>query len=437
MENTNPGVPQFDMAALSTMIAEQVRATVDAVAPKAEQKAVEVNPSPAEPKPEVTGERVPSWEARAVRYLNASSKLTKADSLDERKQYEAEIMEISRQARAAADWQKGEEETEARDTIAAAGLSKKAQKRLHSTLSGPAGEFLLPKPFLAQVFSITEEYGVARRYFQSIPMGSKDLDLKNVATKPSATWTGEGSLFTESDIVLGEQKLTTTKLSTITSWTTEQDEDQAISLLSVYAQNVGESFAEKEDLAAFIGNGTSTYGGFTGLANYAGVEDFTMGSGDLAIADIVEDDLRATLKGLTEAKRRGGMWFMHYDVWDHITKMENSDGFRLHTTNIEGGAIMKLFGYPVVLVEAMPNPTGDLASETFAVFGNPSRFLMGQRRGLSVDTSREAVLSNGAGAITYNAYQADGQLLRMSERVGFQVPTAYQGAIATLKAAAT
>lgn len=435
MENTNTGVPQFDMAALSTMIAEQVRATVDAVAPKAEQKAVEVNPAPAEAKPEVKGERVPQWERRAVKLLNASVKMSRADNEQERMQAAAEIAEIERQTRAAADWQKGEEDAEAKEVISAAGLSKKAQKRLHSTLSGPAGEFLLPKPFLAQVFSITEEYGVARRYFQSIPMGSKDLDLKNVATKPSAVWTGEGANFTESDLVLGEQKLTVAKLSTITSWTTEQDEDQAISLLSVYAQNVGESFAEKEDLAAFIGDGTSTYGGFTGLANYAGVEAFTMGSGDLAIADIVEADLRATLKGLTQAKRSGGMWFMHYDVWDHITKLENTAGFRIHTASIEGGTIMRLFGYPVVLVEAMPNPTGDDASETFAVFGNPSRFLMGQRRGLSVDTSREAILSNSSGVVTYNAYQADGQLLRMSERVGFQVPTAYQGAIATLKAA--
>jgi len=433
---SNTGVPAFDMAALSAMVAEQVRATVEAVAPAKPAQAVTINPAPADVKPEVKGERALPWERRAVRYLNAAAGLAsgQADETERRKHADT-IAEIDRQTRSMLDWQKGEEEKEANDIVAASGLSLKAQKRLHSTLSGPAGEFLLPKPFLAQVFSIIEEYGVARRVFQNIPMTSKDLDLKNVATKPTATWTGEGANFTESDLVLGEQKLSVAKLSVITSWTTEQDEDQAIGLLPVYALNVGESFAQKEDEAAFIGDGTSTYGGFTGLTGYAGATTFTMGSGDLAIADIVEADLRSVLTSLTEAKRRGGQWFMHYDVWNRITQLENTAGYRLVQPDLTGAAIQRLLGYPVVLVEAMPNPSGDSANAVLAVFGNPARFMMGQRRGMSVDTSREAVLSNAAGAVTYNAYQADGQLLRMSERVGFQVPTAYQPAIGLLKAA--
>jgi HK97 family phage major capsid protein len=419
------------------MVAEQVRATLDAVAPQKPAAAPVVNPNAnTDAAPAVKGERVPSWGARTIRYLNAAATLSGGDASEAERRKAAEaIAEIDRQTRAAADWQKGEEDKEAGDIITAAGLSRKAQQRLHSTLSGPAGEFLLPKPFLAQVFTIIEEYGVARRVFQSVPMVSKDLDLKNVTTKPSATWTGEGANFTESDLVLSEQKLATSKLSVITSWTTEQEEDQAIALLPVYAQNVGESFAQKEDEAAFIGDGTSTYGGFTGLTKYAGATAFTMGSGDLAIADITEADLRSVLTGLTEAKRMGGQWFMHYDVWNHITGLENTAGYRLVQPDLTGQAVQRLLGYPVVLVEAMPNPSGDQASEVFAVFGNPSRFLMGQRRGMSVDTSREAVLSNSSGAVTYNAYQADGQLLRMSERIGFQVPTAYQSAIGLLKAA--
>lgn len=441
MESNTPqeqNAPAFDMDALSRMVAEQVRATVDAIAPEQPEQGVVVNPRAAEAKPEVKGERVPEWDRRAVRYLNAAATLSSGQADEKERREAAEtIAEVDRQTRAAMDWQRQEEEDEAREIIAASGLSKKAEKRLHSTLTGPAGEFLLPKPFLAQVFTIIEEYGVARRVFQNVPMTSKDLDLKNVGTKPTATWTGEGANFTESDLVLSEQKLTTAKLAVITSWTTEQDEDQAIALLPVYAQNVGESFAQKEDEAAFIGDGTSTYGGFTGLTKYAGVVTTTMGSGDLAISDIAEGDLRAVLTSLTEAKRRGGQWFMHYDVWNHVTQLENTAGYRLVQPDLTGMAVQRLLGYPVVLVEAMNNPVGDDASTELVVFGSPSRFLMGQRRGMSVDTSREAVLSNAAGAVTYNAYQADGQLLRMSERIGFQVPTAYQGSIGVLKTAAS
>jgi HK97 family phage major capsid protein len=388
-------------------------------------------------KPEVKGDRVPEWGRRAVRYLNAAAGLSSDAGDMDRRKYADQIAEIERQTRSMLDWQKGEEDKEASDIIAASGLSLKAQQRLHSTITGPAGEFLLPKPFLAQVFTIIEAYGVARRVFQSVPMVSKDLDLKNVATKPTASWTGEGNNFTESDIVLGEQKLTTNKLAVITSWTTEQDEDQAIALLPVYAQNVGESFAQKEDLAAFVGDGTSTYGGFTGLVEYTNATITTMGSGLLAISDITEAHLRSVLKSLTEAKRMGGQWFFHYDVWNHIAQLENTAGFRLVQPDLTGAPVQRLLGYPVTIVEVMHHPTGDQANTELIAFGNPSRFLMGQRRGMSVDTSREAVLSNSSGVVTYNAYQADGQLLRMSERIGFNVPTAYQSSIGILKTAAS
>lgn len=98
---------------------------------------------------------------------------------------------------------------------------------------------------------------------------------------------------------------------------------------------------------------------------------------------------------------------------------------------------MSLLGYPVEILEAMPNTSGDVTTQTsFVWFCDTSRVLMGTARGLSVDTSREAVLSDSSGAITFNAYQQDGELLRLSERVGFQCPTANQAGIAVLRTAA-
>ena len=439
MENKdNTGVPQFDTAALSAMIAEQVRASVDALAPKNEQKPLEINQRKAdEAKPEVKGERLPAWQARTSRILNLYSRLAGADDYGVKRSIEGQLAEMATQQRGALDWQKGEEDKEVERIIGKSGLSGDVQQRLHSTLSGAAGEYLLPKPFMAMVHVVIEEYGDVRRLFTVVPMTSADLDLKNVATKPTATWTGQGANFTESDIAFSEQKLTAAKLAVITSWTTEQDEDQAIALLPNYARSVGESFASSEDLAGLVGDGTSTYGGFTGLLKYSGVTTTTGATGVLAIGDITEAHVRALPASLTKAGRRNARFLMHYDVWDHISQLENTAGFRVVMPNIAAGIPASLLGCPVEIAEAMPNPTGDNASTELFAFGDFSRAYMGNRLGMSIDVSGDAVISDASGNVTYNAFQADGQLMRMSERVGFQMPTAYQPYVAVFKTAAS
>ena len=440
MENTdNTGVPTFDMDALSAMIAEQVRATVDAIAPKKEQAPVEINQRAAEAdeKPAVKGERIDPWQKRTAKVLSLHAKIARSDDYGQRQALQAQVAEIATKQRSATDWQKGEEEKEVAAIIGRSGLSADVQQRLHSTLSGPAGEFLLPKPFMAQVHVVIEEYGDVRRLFTTIPMTSADLDLKNVATKPTATWTGQGANFTESDMAFGEQKLSAAKLAVITSWTMEQEEDQAIALLPNYARTVGESFAQSEDEAGLIGNGTSTYGGFTGLLNYSGVTTTTGATGVLAIGDITEAHVRALPMSLTKAGRARAKFLMHYDVWDHISQLENTAGFRVVQPNITAGIPASLLGYPVEIAEAMPNPTGDNASTQLFAFGDFSRVYMGLRRGMSIDVSGDAVISDSSGNVTYNAFQADGQLMKMSERIGFQMPTAYQPYVAVFKTAAS
>lgn len=411
---------------------------LNAKAPKREKREIEINPNAnAEKQPAVKIDREYLWQKRAVKYLNAATTLANSDNYEEKCAAQEQIAQLQTVTRSLSSFQIAEEEKEVDAIIAESGLSRRVQSRLHSTLTGPSGEFLLPKPFLAEVFTIIEEYGDVRRLFRMIPMVSKDLDLKNIATKPVVTWAGEAVRLTESDLTLGEQKITTNKLGAITSWSNEQQEDQAIALLPLYTREIGESLAQEEDESGLIGDGTSAYGGFTGVINYSGVVTTTMGSGDLAITDIAEADLRSMLKSLTKAKRRRGRWLLHYDVWDHIKTLENGSGYRIVQPTITDGGPMTLLGYPVEILEAMPNPSGDNASTILGAFVDPSRVLMGQRRGLSVETSRDAVLSDANGVVTFNSFQQDGQLLRITERIGFQCPTAHQGAIAVLKTAAS
>lgn len=382
------------------------------------------------------------WRRRAVRYFNAL--VTKKDNNEEG---ERMLNKLRREVEGISDEQWLTEDKEAARTIDDSDLPSQKKHtlksvlelRLHTTSTSdtPKAGYLLPKPFLAEVFVIVEQYGVARRNFMTIPMISKDLDLKNVSTKVVSYWTDEGSNITASDLVFAEGQLTNKKLAGLTSWTTELEEDMAISLLPVVAQLFAESIAKKEDEAAFIGDGSSTYGSFTGLGNLGSAEYVTGGSGETTPAFLAEEDLRAAKNALSEARQVGAKWFMHRTVWDAICKLEDGGGNRIVQENLRNNAEKQLLGFPVETVEVMPTYTGASADTPFIILGNPMRALMGLRRGVTADISREAIIQNGSGTVIYNAFQGDGALLRITERVGFKVPSAYEDAFAVVQTAAS
>lgn len=387
-------------------------------------------------------DRAPDWMRRTVRYFNALA--TKKDDPEKANEM---LNALRKDVQGITPRQYSDEMKEASEVIKSSGLSSVKQHALKSALEieerlqttsttdTPKTGFLLPKPFLAEVFVIVEQYSVVRRHFRTIPMTSKSLDLKNVATKVTAAWTDEGSNITASDLVLSEQQLEVNKLAGITSWTSELEEDQAIALLPIVQELFGEAISEKEDRAGLLGDGSSTYGGFTGLLNLSNAEEITFSGGDDAGSDLSETYLRQAKNALSEARQRGAAWIMHRSTQEHVAQLENTAGFRIFQENIQGGTPNMLLGFPIITSEVMPAITAVEGDDPFIVLGNYSRALIGMRRGITADISREAVLQDGAGDIVYNAYQGDGALLRITERVGFKVPTAYENAFAVIKTA--
>ena len=391
------------------------------------------------------------WSRRTVRYFDALA--TGKDSQEESVRM---VAQLRRTAGSLPDEQLRAEETEANATIeraAAAGWISDGQAkrlraflevgeftRLHTTSTAdvPKAGYLLPKPFLAEVFVIVEQYGFARRYFRAVPMTGpgNELDLKNVAGKPAVGWVGEGANFPITDVVFGEGKLTVAKLAAITSWTTELEEDQAIALLPIVAELFAEAFGEAEDKAGLIGDGSAAYGGNVGVLNLPNAQVVTLGAGLTTGAGFGETAARAADDRLSLARRTGAMWAMHRSFRNLLARLENGAGYRIFQETITGQAPDTLLGYPIAYSEVLPSVDEVAAGDRFAALGRFSRTLMGQKRQITADISREAVLQDDQGDIVYNAFQADGALLRISERVGYQTPDAVQSAYVVLRAAA-
>ncbi|WP_441001306.1 phage major capsid protein [Fodinibius sp. SL11] len=393
---------------------------------------------------QVGDDRAPDWMRRTVRYFNALA-MRKEDSV----KADEMMQSLKRDVKQMNDRQRRDEHKEAADIIDSSGLSRIKRHALKSSLdiderlqttsttnTAKTG-YLLPKPFLAEVFVIVEQYGVCRQLFRTVPMTNKSVDLKNVVSKVVAYWTSEGNNIDFSDLVLGEGQLEVSKLAGITSWTTELEEDMAISLLPLVQDLFGESIAEKEDKAGLLGDGSASFGGYTGLANLSGAQTVTFSSTETSASDLSEQYLRDARNKLSEARQQGAVWIMNRTVKDHIEQFESGGGDRIFQSNISGTGPDTLLGKPIELAEAMPTMTDVSADEPFIIFGNPSRTLMGMRRGLTADISREAILQNADDSIAFNAFQGDGALLRLTERVGFKTPAAYEDAFVTINTAAS
>lgn len=444
-------------AKILQLLAKQ-EATIAVSENGAERKSLVINPDAQGDMPKVTGERVPEWKTRSLRSIRGVAG-SQSNNHSTRQRSAALLVESDRQFFAMADSQR-EDEMKIATNIAKDAMDDKridakayrrivnllddqeektllSEKRTHSTLTGPAGEFLVPKPMLATIFTHIEEYGLAFRLGQNINLTSKDLELNSIATAPTATWVGETERFTESDMVLGQNVLTTSKLGAVSSISMEQEEDQITPLIPMWLAKVGENIALELDQSFFHGDGTATFGQFIGITNAASVNTTTLGASDLNFSNVVEGDFRTTRETLSVTRRSGARWVMHRGLWNVAEQFESSVGARIVQSMLTAEAPRFLLGHPVELSEAFVDATADVANVDFAILGNFNRTLVGQRRGITVETSTDAVLSSAAGVVTTNAFQQDIMLVKISIRVGHQTPTGLQDGYAVMNAPAS
>ena len=416
------GLTDVEREAVAAVVKETFSSTVSATAKDTAERTF--NELVAKRDIEVGDDLNPMWAKHTARFLNAfaqSADGDKSSAMELMKSFNEDRQKLNENA-------KKYEAKEAMRIVRESGLNKVSQMRIQSTLSDAAGQFLLPKPFLAEMFVTLEEFGVARRLFRGIPMGSKNLDLKDVATKPAVFWEAENAKITETSVAFGEKQLVAKKMAALLPWTLELEEDEVFGVVSLASQLFGEAIAFKEDSAGFVGGGVAdtANGGFTGMLNLANAVVYNIGgapgSGKMAISDVTADDFSIASYSISQAKRRGARWFIHDSVQGVLERLKDNEGQYIYRQP-GAGQPATLWGYPIEWVDVLPGTaTDDQTGLRFAAFGNPANMLFGTRRGITFDIGREAVILDDTAANSYSAFQQDGAVLRVTQRLGFQTP---------------
>lgn len=265
------------------------------------------------------------------------------------------------------------------------------------TGSNTLGGFLVPQEFSQAVIDLRESYGVLRQNIRVTPMGSDAMSIPKRLTGVTAYAVGDNQEITASDKTWEGVELIAKKWGALVKYSSELAEDAFISMADDLASEIAYAFAKIEDQSAFIGDGTSTYHGVTGITpkandgNHAAAL-YTAASGNTAFSTLDNADFEGMMGKLPQYAAANAKWYIsRVGYYQSMQRLMDAAGGVTMTELSNGIRVPMYLGYPVVFNQIMNVTTGAQASTAgLAIFGDLSLAVaMGERRGFSVAVSTD------------------------------------------------
>lgn len=254
------------------------------------------------------------------------------------------------------------------------------------------GGFLVPIEMERSIINLREERGVLRREAMVVPMASDTLHMPRRSSGVTAYWTGELSEITPSDPTLDNVELTVKKLAALVRMSSEVNEDTVISLADFVTSEIAYAFADKEDLAGFLGDATSTYGGIVGIKNaLADGSEYEAIAGNTAFSTLDMADFESMIGKLPLYALQNAKWYISRAGWAaSMQRLLDAAGGNTMQNLMSGSGPMFL-GFPVVWVQVMNSTlSAQTSTEGLCYFGDLRQGVkLGTRRGMSIAMSTD------------------------------------------------
>lgn len=278
----------------------------------------------------------------------------------------------------------------------------------------------VPEEFGSDMIKLREEFGAARKLCKMVPMSSDTRTDPRWVSGLTSSFTGEGSAASESSMVHQTVRLTAKKMTCLSTYSSELDEDSVMDFAQTLQTEMAYSDALKEDQCLVDGDGTSTYGGIRGLKSQfatttigtaPGYRDATGTTwGAITLTDVI------TLISVVPVYAQAGMQFLcssqfYYQV---MVPLLNAAG-GVTGTELQNGFRKPMFqGIPVMFSQVMP-----IVTATSGIMVMLGRFDLstsfGDRRRQTIEFSREATIGST------NLFESDLVAVKSSQRIDINV----------------
>lgn len=283
--------------------------------------------------------------------------------------------------------------------------------------------FLVPDEFQNDLIDLREKFGVFRQNAKVVPMASDTRSDPRRVNGVTAYFVGESTAAALSDKQWDRVRLTAKKLMVLTKYSNELNEDAVLNIGDDLAGEIAYAFALKEDQCGFLGDGTSAYGGITGVVNAllkvdptgasnpANIMGLVVSSGTgfasnyngIALGDF--NKLVATLPEYADVPGQA-KWYCSKFFWGSVMQRLATSAGGNRVAEIEDTPLRKSFlGYDVVVSQVMPKISA--TSQVCCLFGNLALAArLGDRRQTTIVMSEHAM----------NAFEQDEVVIRGTER---------------------
>ena len=264
-------------------------------------------------------------------------------------------------------------------------------KKDMSPAGGEEGGYLVPTEQInMEIRRMVMEVGLAARigYQQPIAAGG-GLALHRLGG-PTAYWKAAGAAGTPSTPTAGGIRLSPETLMALVNVDMELFEDSRTNLGNYLATEFAYAMGYKEDQAAFIGDGSPTYGGITGILNSDRVTVVLMTTGGDAFGGVNYQELCSVEAELADMGFDNAAWLMHATVLARLKVLIDFAGTPIWQKPSEKEPA-ELMGYKHHITGFFPRASASAADSRFLAFGNFGQGLLyGTRSRLAIDFSDAA-----------------------------------------------
>lgn len=263
--------------------------------------------------------------------------------------------------------------------------------------SNPDGGFLVPEEFSRAVIDLREQYGIFRQQVRVWPMGSDTLDIPRRSGGVTIGPVGENpaSAISQSNPTFNMVKLVAKKAGGLCLLSSEIAEDAVIDLADWVAQEFAYGFSLFEDQCAYLGDGTLTYLGITGLKSLFSTNGAPGGgtlkgavsaaSGHDTMAEIDQTDIASCMAALPQYAKMNAKFYCS-SVFDEMVfgrLLAVAGGNTVQT--LQGLRGRSYMGYPIVISQVMETSLSTINGTPYLFFGDLSKSsALGDRRQVRV-----------------------------------------------------
>lgn len=224
--------------------------------------------------------------------------------------------------------------------------------------------------FVPELIVLLNEYGATRQLLNvRRPTGAPPYTYPRRTADPTVSWAAAGAAASDQNPAYDNVEVNIGKLIGYMNVDNELLNDSAISIVDDLMGGFANAISYQEDLAFFLGDGTSTYNGVTGLINAIGSAGIATQGTSNTWGTMVDGDIQAMLGKLPSYAWRGApkMTCTPAAFFNIINRLSRGIGGVTYTESQTGIVKPVYNGYEVVYNDVMASATA--VSTISVIFG--------------------------------------------------------------------